>query len=110
MIKYDKIFLLRAGALALMLSFFASPALAVVLGAPANCKTLRAQRKALVVLGVKENMRQGPVWAKQNLPEPELYLIRHYMKIDEKVKFRCKIPVQKVAKVRRKRRKKRKKR
>ena len=101
---------LRVGLVSMFLLLSLSVAQAAVLGAPANCKTLRAQRNALVVLGVKQNMKQGPSWAKQNLPEPEIYLIRHYMTIDEKVRFRCKNPVKKVVKSRKKRRKRKKKR
>ncbi len=66
-----------------------SPAFSAVLGAAKSCDVLRAQRNALEVLGVKQNMAHGPSWAKKNLPNTEIYLIRHYISIDERVRFLC---------------------
>ena len=54
-----------------------------------ECAKLDARRQALVTLGVKENMAKGTDWAKSNLSEGELFLIKTYITVLEQLRFRC---------------------
>ena len=57
--------------------------------ATSDCKTLRAQRSALTILGVPAYLKKGPAWVQQNLKNNEIYLIRNYIRIQEYIRFRC---------------------
>lgn len=54
-----------------------------------DCQTLRAQKNALVILVVTKFMSKGPEWVENNLEEPSLFLLKNYILIHEKIKFRC---------------------
>ena len=53
------------------------------------CQNLEIYKKSLVKLGVKKNMARGAVWAKSNLGEGELIRVKHFVIIQDMLKFRC---------------------
>lgn len=53
------------------------------------CGKLQSEKQALVVLGVDKEFAKGPEWAKANLGQAELNLLKRYLTIDEQLKFRC---------------------
>lgn len=77
------------GAVVLLIALSAvSPAGAAALD-DARCATLRAERDALVDLGVRRDMLQGPVWAAANLSPSRLARVKQYVVTLEQVLFRC---------------------
>jgi hypothetical protein len=54
-----------------------------------ECDRLRSEKQGLVVLGVDKEFAKGPDWAKANLGEAELNLLKRYLALDEQLKFRC---------------------
>ena len=81
---------LRTAGTALILGALAAP-----LGAAADpldkdsCGKLQSEKQALVVLGVDKEFAKGPDWAKANLAQAELNLLKRYLTIEEQLKFRC---------------------
>ena len=55
----------------------------------AACDRLQAEKQTLVVLGVNKEFTKGPEWAKANLAQSELNLLKRYIDLDEQLKFRC---------------------
>lgn len=53
------------------------------------CDRLQAEKQTLVVLGVDKEFGRGPEWAKANLAQSELNLLKRYIDLDEQLKFRC---------------------
>jgi hypothetical protein len=53
------------------------------------CGKLQSEKQALVVLGVDKEFAKGPEWAKTNLAQAELNLLKRYLSIEEQLKFRC---------------------
>jgi hypothetical protein len=53
------------------------------------CGKLQSEKQALVVLGVDKEFAKGPEWAKANLAQAELNLLKRYLTIEEQLKFRC---------------------
>ena len=53
------------------------------------CGKLQSEKQALVVLGVDKEFAKGPDWAKANLAQAELNLLKRYLTIEEQLKFRC---------------------
>jgi hypothetical protein len=53
------------------------------------CERLQAEKQTLVVLGVDKEFARGPEWAKANLAQSELNLLKRYIDLDEQLKFRC---------------------
>ena len=53
------------------------------------CSKLQAEKQTLVVLGVDKEFAKGPEWAKANLQQAELDLLKRYLTLDEQLKFRC---------------------
>lgn len=56
-----------------------------------TCKRLEEERKDLVQQGVQKNMAKGYQWAKANLTQDNLTLIRRFLEIQESLEFRCKV-------------------
>ncbi len=54
-----------------------------------SCKQLEAERDKLVAIGVDKDMARGYEWARANLPQAELDLIREFIEISERLRFRC---------------------
>ncbi len=57
------------------------------------CSKLQAEKQALIVLGVDKEFAKGADWAKANLAQAELNLVKRYLTIDEQLKFRCGLAV-----------------
>jgi hypothetical protein len=53
------------------------------------CDKLKVEKQGLMVLGVDQEFAKGPDWAKSNLTPPELDLIKHFISVEEQLKFRC---------------------
>jgi hypothetical protein len=53
------------------------------------CLRLQAEKQAMLVLGVDKEFAKGPDWAKANLGQSELNLLKRYLAVDEQLKFRC---------------------
>lgn len=70
---------------------FVLPAAAEPLGEK-ECARLLAEQHALIRIGVKKHMARGPEWAKANLTESDLNLIKRFISVDEMLKFRCPPP------------------
>jgi hypothetical protein len=54
-----------------------------------DCDRLRSEKQGLMVLGVDKEFAKGPDWAKANLGQAELNLLKRYLALDEQLKFRC---------------------
>lgn len=55
----------------------------------AECDRLQSEKQGLMVLGVDKEFAKGPDWAKANLGQAELNLLKRYLALDEQLKFRC---------------------
>lgn len=53
------------------------------------CGKLQVEKQAMLVLGVDKEFAKGPEWARNNLGQPELNLIKRYLTVEEQLKFRC---------------------
>jgi hypothetical protein len=53
------------------------------------CERLQSEKQTLVVLGVDKEFSKGPEWAKANLAQSELNLLKRYIDLEEQLKFRC---------------------
>jgi hypothetical protein len=53
------------------------------------CDRLQSEKQTLAVLGVDKEFAKGPDWAKANLAQSELNLLKRYIDVDEQLKFRC---------------------
>jgi hypothetical protein len=53
------------------------------------CDRLQAEKQTLIVLGVDKEFSKGPDWAKANLVQSELNLVKRYLDLEEQLKFRC---------------------
>lgn len=53
------------------------------------CERLQAEKQSLVTLGVDKDFAKGADWAKANLGEAQLSLLKRYLALDENLKFRC---------------------
>lgn len=69
----------------------AGPAAADRLDAQA-CDALHAEQGKLVDAGTRNDMKQGPEWAKSNLPPARLARIRQLIEVEEQIAFRCQAP------------------
>ncbi len=58
----------------------------------AACEQLKLEQAALLLSGTRENMAQGPDWAKANLPASKLKEIERLIEVDEQLLFRCPRP------------------
>jgi hypothetical protein len=54
-----------------------------------SCQQLEAERGKLVAIGVDKDMARGYEWARANLPQADLDLIREFIEISERLRFRC---------------------
>ena len=77
-----------AAAASLLLSCAGAPLAAEPLDKD-SCGRLQAEKQSLVVLGVDKEFAKGPDWAKANLGQAELNLLKRYLTVDEQLKFRC---------------------
>jgi hypothetical protein len=57
------------------------------------CERLQSEKQTLIVLGVDKEFARGPEWAKANLAQSELNLLKRYIDIEEQLKFRCGLAV-----------------
>lgn len=72
----------------------------LALGSPAGaaplddaaCERLKLEQAALLLSGARENMAQGPDWAKANLTASKLKDIARLIEVDEQLLFRCPQP------------------
>jgi hypothetical protein len=53
------------------------------------CERLQSEKQTLIVLGVDKEFSKGPEWAKANLAQSELNLLKRYIDLEEQLKFRC---------------------
>ncbi len=83
-------------ATALMLAACMVPA-GLLAGEP-SCEQLEAERGKLLAIGVDKDMAKGYEWARDNLPQAELDLIREFIEINERLRFRCRPTVAAAAK------------
>lgn len=67
------------------------PALAAPLDKEA-CAKLAQDIQNMKLLDVDKLMERGPAWAASHLSPPDLNLVRHYIDLDEQMKFRCSAP------------------
>lgn len=63
---------------------------------PEECAKLVAEHKEMVGTGIEAELTKGPEWAVANLGEEGLKRIRHFLMIEEQLRFRCP-PVQSAA-------------
>ncbi|MEO0617699.1 MAG: hypothetical protein AAFZ01_00285 [Pseudomonadota bacterium] len=77
-----------AAGVVLLSSFINPPATASRLP-PDDCRDLRATRDALISLGVRNDMKLGPIWAAANLSPDRIDNIKRYLVAVEQVLFRC---------------------
>ncbi len=57
---------------------------------PDACKALEAQRQAVFTGDIKSALERGPDWVKDHLHSPgQIEMVRQYLVIEEKLKFRC---------------------
>jgi hypothetical protein len=54
-----------------------------------TCAQLRLEQTKLIKSGILNEMGKGPEWAKANLPAGRLSEIKHYIELDEQVRFGC---------------------
>ncbi len=54
-----------------------------------SCEELGAEQEALKSLGVEGDMAKGHEWARANLAQSDLNIVRQFIDISERVKFRC---------------------
>jgi hypothetical protein len=53
------------------------------------CNLLNAELAGIVATGTRDDMEQGPAWAKANLPPVRLGKIRRLIELEEQLEFRC---------------------
>ncbi len=54
-----------------------------------SCEELGAEQDALRALGVEGDMAKGHEWARTNLAQSDLNIVKRFIDISERVKFRC---------------------
>lgn len=54
-----------------------------------SCASLQAQRKGLLTKEMQAALDQGPDWVKRHLNEAEIDRVRDFLKVEEKIEFRC---------------------
>jgi hypothetical protein len=54
-----------------------------------SCASLQAQRKGLLTKEMQAALDQGPDWVKHHLNEVEIDRVRDFLKVEEKIEFRC---------------------
>ncbi|MDZ4791143.1 MAG: hypothetical protein SGJ17_08050 [Hyphomicrobiales bacterium] len=54
-----------------------------------SCEELGVEQDALKALGVEGDMAKGHEWARANLAQNDLNMLRRFIEISERVKFRC---------------------
>jgi hypothetical protein len=54
-----------------------------------SCASLQAQRKTLLTKDMQAALDQGPDWVKRHLNEAEIDRVRDFLKVEEKIEFRC---------------------
>lgn len=54
-----------------------------------SCEELGLEQDALKALGVEGDMAKGHEWARANLAQNDLNMVRRFIEISERVKFRC---------------------
>jgi len=57
---------------------------------PAECKALQGQKQTLLTKTVRAALTRGPDWVKEHLhDEEQIEKVREYLRVEEKVAFRC---------------------
>ncbi|MGZ5918113.1 MAG: hypothetical protein ACXWJ4_12515, partial [Methyloceanibacter sp.] len=54
-----------------------------------SCASLQAERKGLLTKEMQAALDQGPDWVKRHLNDAEIDRVRDFLKIEEKIEFRC---------------------
>ncbi|MDX2264914.1 MAG: hypothetical protein NW215_08075 [Hyphomicrobiales bacterium] len=70
------------------LAFVAQPARAEPLDA-LTCAQLGSEQEALRRAGVEQDMAKGHEWARANLTQNDLNVIRRFIEVSERLRFRC---------------------
>lgn len=55
-----------------------------------DCKELSRERADLAKSGIEKAIVKGPGWTNSNMPAGTLEQVRHYLSVEEKLRFRCK--------------------
>jgi hypothetical protein len=55
----------------------------------ATCAKLRVEQTASLKTGILSDLNKGPEWAKSNLSPDRIRDIKHYIQLDEEVRFGC---------------------
>lgn len=53
------------------------------------CDRLKEEQASVATATLRANFSKGPIWAKANLPEPQLTQIARMIELDEQLAFRC---------------------
>jgi hypothetical protein len=84
--------LLRLIAVMLLASSTALPLSQGAFTAPLDkeaCADLQVQHKRLLTREIQEALARGPDWVKEHLNHEKIEQVREYLKVEEKVIFRC---------------------
>lgn len=63
---------------------------------PEQCGKLSAEHKKMIGEGIEAELTKGPEWAVANLGEEGLSRIKHFLTLEEQIRFRCPL-IQKAA-------------
>ena len=86
----SKLRLIATAVLAVSMTVFVSAAARAEPLEPDECKALETQKQSLLTTSVKAALTQGPDWVKEHLHnEVEIEQVREYLRVEEKVAFRC---------------------
>lgn len=53
------------------------------------CAALSKERTELAKIGIEKAIVKGPGWTNKNMPAGTLEKVRHYLSVEEKLRFRC---------------------
>ncbi|MGB2931047.1 MAG: hypothetical protein WBE08_03605 [Methyloceanibacter sp.] len=54
-----------------------------------SCAKLQLERKQLLNKDMQAALDRGPDWVKENLTEEAISRVRHFLKVEEHIQFRC---------------------
>jgi hypothetical protein len=54
-----------------------------------SCANLQIERKKLLTRDMQAALEQGPDWVKDHLNEEAIDRVRHFLRVEEKIQFRC---------------------
>lgn len=76
-----------AGGLGVCFCLVLAPALSAA--EQKTCEQMIEERNRISALGVEKDMAKGHEWARANLSQSDLNLIREFIEISEHIRFRC---------------------